>query len=223
MKKIAYILLFTVVSVASSFAQVSMQTVKKTQFDTLHFAVPDYRSGIVFFNDGSRNPGALNIDAVRQMVMFIDPDGREQELVNNDQVDRVTIEKRVFYHRNGQYIELVDINDNSVGLGRCKTMTIVEEQQKGAYGMVSQTTSIKTIGSVYKDGQYYNLSDNAEIPFIEKVVPYIFRDGKFVRASKKVLEKAFPDKKAQISSYLSENRVDFDNFSQVESLYKAIN
>jgi hypothetical protein len=206
----------------NSYGQITQLTVKKAEFDSIHFAVPAFQPGLVVFNDGGRTPGAINIDCVRQMVMFIDTEGKMQDLVDNDKVARIAIGKKVFYHFGTDFVELVEVNEDMVGLGRMKTISVIDEQKKGAYGYVSQTTNITTIGSVYTGGQFYELKDNEEVPIIQKFIPYIYRDERFTRASKKAFEKAFPAKKAEIAEYLKSNKVDFENYSQVEALFNAI-
>lgn len=221
MKRIFLFGLFILMSL-NSFGQITRLTVKKAEFDTLHFASPAFQPGLVVFNDGARTPGALNIDCVRQMVMFIDTDGKIQELVDNDKVARIAIGKRVFYRYGADYVELVNVTEDMVGLGRLKTINIIDEEKTGAYGYVSQTTNITTFGSVYTGGQFYELKEDQEVPLIQKFIPYIYRNERFTRASKKAIEKAFPEKKAEIAEYLKANKVDFENYSQVEALFNAI-
>ncbi|MBQ0024533.1 MAG: hypothetical protein KBT00_02245 [Bacteroidales bacterium] len=205
----------------SCFGQSVQKNLTKAEFDSVKYFCPDFEAGIVVFNDGAKENGAVNIDAMDQKVMFVSDDGQKKVLTNNNSVDRVIIGRRVFYFRGGKFIELVDFNGEA-GLGKSLTVTLIESQTKGAYGYVSQTTSIKQVSSIYDgSGQYYDTNERDMINVIIKNVPYIFRDGKFTRASKKLMLKSFPDKKQAIGEYLEASSVDFENYEQVEKLYNT--
>lgn len=216
------LLALLLVALASGLhAQVIQNDVSKAEFDTIQFVCPTFQSGFVFFKDGSRENGAVNIDALFQKVVFISEGGEKKTLSNNDSVDRVIIGKRMFFYRMGKFIELVD-TDGEKGLGKVNTISLIEDQKKGAFGMVSETTSIKQVGSLYNEGQFYDMKDFQRINYIQKFMPYLFDNGKFSRVTKKSFIKAYSDRKKEIEAYLDANNVDFESYEDVEKLYNSI-
>jgi len=68
----------------------------------------------------------------------------------------------------------------------------------------------------------YTLSVDQNTPFIYKEIPYLLKNEKILLSNKKNLLKCFPDKKADIESYLKEHSVDFENIDDMQALFKAL-
>lgn len=221
MKKFLFASLFTMFFVMS-YAQ-TPRTVTKAELDSIKMALPSFRTGFVYFQDGTRETGALNIDCIRQMLQFIDTEGNVRDLANNASVRNVIFGKTMYVLNGGRYVEVVTSNDE-VLLAVSHTVTLLNSQRKGAMGMTSETTNIQNAHGTYSDGGRYvdfgELSDDFRV--IVKDWPYIYKGGKLNLASKRQFIKAFPDKKVFIEDYLSKTKVDFEDLEQVKTFFDAV-
>ena len=189
--------------------------------DSVRFVMPDFQAGIVNFLDGSFSRGPVNISTIEQRIYFIATDGEKQVLTNEDQVSRVSIKGRTFIKSKYGYIELLE-TEGDVALGAVRRTSFFETEKKGAYGAISQTTSVTTIGSLHQEGKTFTLDTDQSTPFKYKVIPYLYKNSRVYLSNKKNFLKCFPDKKAVIELYLKENRVDFEKIEDVEGLFKAL-
>ena len=69
----------------------------KFQFNgTYYWDTPDYYAGSVRYNHKDYWCDAINIDAVRQQVLVIEPEGGAQVMLNRDYVEQLTLDGRPF-------------------------------------------------------------------------------------------------------------------------------
>ncbi len=189
--------------------------------DSVKFVVPEFQSGIITFQDGSYSRGPVNISTIEQRVYFIATNGEKQVLTNEDQVSRVSIKGRTFIKSKYGYVELL-ATEGDIALGAVRRVSFFETEKKGAYGMVSQTTSVTTIGSLQQNGTMYTLGIDQNTPFKYSVSPYLYKNSRIYLSNKKNFLKCFPDKKAEIEQYLKDNNVDFEKLEDVEALFNAL-
>lgn len=189
--------------------------------DSVKFVAGEYQAGIIKFKDGSFSRGPIDISTVEQRVYFINPEGEIQVLANEDQVDYVSMKGRTFIKSKYGYVELIE-TEGDVALGAVRRVTFLEAAKKGAYGSTSQTTSVTTVTSFQDAGVMYTLGVNQDTPFLYKVIPYFYKNGKVMLSNKKNLIKGFPDKKAFIETYLKEHSVDFEDLEDLTALFKAL-
>ena len=189
--------------------------------DSIKFVIPEFESGIITFHDGNFSRGPVNISTIEQRVYFIGTDGKYQVLTNEDQVSRVSIKGRTFIKSKYGYIDLLKMSGD-VALGAVRRVSFFETEKKGAYGMVSQTTSVTTIGTLQQGGQMYTLGVDQTTPFKYSVTPYLYKNSKVYLSNKKNFLKCFPDKKEAIEQYLKDHNVDFERLDDVTGLFDAI-
>jgi hypothetical protein len=189
--------------------------------DSIKFVIPEFESGIITFHDGNFSRGPVNISTIEQRVYFIGTDGKYQVLTNEDQVSRVSIKGRTFIKSKYGYIDLLKMSGD-VALGAVRRVSFFETEKKGAYGMVSQTTSVTTIGTLQQGGQMYTLGVDQTTPFKYSVTPYLYKNSKVYLSNKKNFLKCFPDKKEAIEQYLKDHNVDFERLHDVTGLFDAI-
>ena len=189
--------------------------------DSVKFVIPDFQSGIITFRDGSYSRGPVNISTIEQRVYFVAPDGNYQVLTDEDKVARVSVKGRTFIKSQYGYVELLD-TQGDVALGAVRRTSFFETEKKGAYGMVSQTTSVTTIGTMQTNGTTYTLGVDQATPFKYKIIPYLYRNDKVYMSTRKNFLKCFPDRKADIESYLKEHYVDFESIEDVTELFNSL-
>jgi hypothetical protein len=189
--------------------------------DSVKYVLPDFTAGIVVFKDGRTANAPLNISTISQKLLFISPEGDIQEVINQNNIDRVSVKGHSFVQTKQGFVELLDIVDNVI-LGSVKRVKFLESEKKGAFGTTSETTSVTTISSITTEGQRYELAQNVNTPYTYRVTPYLGRNGKFSYATKKYIMKCFPSKQDQIEAYLQEHKVDFENLDDVRALFEYL-
>ena len=220
--------LILMLSVATLFAQEQNvihhergEDLQKYLLDSVKFVIPDFQSGIITFHDGNFSRGPVNISTIEQRVYFINTEGEHQVLTNEDQVSRVSIKGRTFIKSKYGYVELLQMAGD-VALGAVRRTSFFETEKKGAYGMVSQTTSVTTIGTLQQNGTLYTLGVDQTTPFKFSIIPYLYKNSRVYISNKKNFQKCFPDKKEALEQYLKDNRVDFENIDDVTALFEAL-
>lgn len=190
--------------------------------DSVRFVMPEFASGIVIFNDGSQSNGALNINTMTQCIHFIDPEGKDLALVNNDRVSKVFIKNRLFLKSRYGYIEVYE-TAGEIFMGELRSVNFISEAKEGAFGSKSQTTSIQTISHVHAPGGYMvELEKQKNTPYSYKKIPYLHRKGMFVQANKKAFQRYFPSKKDFIEQYIQEHDLRLNRVDDARKLFKAL-
>lgn len=189
--------------------------------DSVKYALPDFTAGMVVFKDGRTANAPLNISTITQKLLFISPDGEIQEVVNQNNIDRVSVKGYSFVQTSQGFVELLDMVGDVV-LGCVKRVKFLESEKKGAFGTSAVTTSVTTISSISTEGQRYELAQHVNTPYTYRVTPYLGRNGKFSYATKRYMMKCFPSKKNEIEAYLKENKVDFENMDDVRALFEYL-
>jgi hypothetical protein len=202
-----------------ALAQSELARIEKELGDSVVYVVPTFQMGKVIFNNGEFATGNLNISIVDQTLRFKDGSGQILSVDDNDLVDRVTIGPLLFLHLGKDYAGVVDTNDE-VALCFIRKLEFKRDEKTGAYGMKSETTNITRIGSMYDNGNIYDI--NLEAGYKIQEIPVLVRKGRQYTFKRKSLEKLFPDKKALLSEYLQANSVDFESAQDAAALFAAL-
>ncbi len=183
------------------------------------YFLPEFKKGVIYFKDGQRSSGMLNVNMFFQKLYFITPEGDTLALKNNDDVQRAFAGTHQFYLINGDYNEVVDMCDD-VLLCEVKRISFESEQQ-GAYGSTSSTTAIKKV-STYSEGGNERVFDNHATEYIFSSKPYLVKGSKRYQVTKKALLKLLPSRKNEIEQYLSEGKVDFDDIGSLRAMFASL-
>ena len=190
--------------------------------DSVKYILPEFKAGIVIFNNGQQSNGALNINTIDQKVHFIDPNGKILVLGNNNEVDRVFIKGRTFLNSRSGYVEIYE-TAGEIFMGENRKVGFITEDKVGAFGSKSQTTAIQSVNSVQATGGFMvDFEKQKNSPFNYKKTPYLCKKGVLQSVSKKAFLKCFPDKKEIIEQYVAEHNPDFGKVEDVREMFKAI-
>lgn len=225
MKRAFSFLLFAVLSLP-----IYSQTATKLEQmlpDSAKYFAPNFGFGRITYKDGQYSMGKFNICTVDQRIRYIDQDGTEMMLRDNEMVDRVSIDGTL-YLRHGDVFVALDQNLGDVYLCICRKL-VFKDSKKAGFGAESSTTAIKTVSGFsgsgmfgdYSSGNYYDLQSLPD--YVIKEVPYLYNNGRMYNSSKKSFMKLFKEKKEEIESYLSSHIINFQDYAQVLELWNAIN
>lgn len=194
---------------------------QNVSLDTLFYALPQFGTGNISFPDGKVQSGNINICNLDQTIRFIDPSGDTLVLNDSHLAIKVTVGKDVFYRDRQNFIRLVDMAGD-VFLGLKKTMVLINNEQIGAYGMASSTSSISSFSRDEFTGHCYKYVDFRPANWNYTALYMLYRNGRFYTATKKNFQKCFPDRKADIEAFFKENDVNPSDCDAVCRLFNLM-
>ena len=218
MKKILVSSLLLILPVLA-FAQNELARIERELGDSVVYVLPAFQKGKVIFKNGEFATGDLNISIVDQTLRFKDSDGQILSVDDNSSVDRVTIGPMLFLHLGKDYAGVVDSGEEVI-LCLVRKLEFKRDEKTGAFGMKSETTNITRIGSMYDNGNIYDI--NLEAGYKIREIPVLVRKGRQFAFNRKSLEKLFPDKKAVLAEYLQSNNVDFESAQDAAALFSVL-
>jgi len=199
---------------ATAFAQQS------GQLDSLFYIFPEFVDGTVMFADKTFSRGKLNINLYEQSLQCID-NGDTLQVAASSGVVSVTAKRRSFYWVKDRFIELMEFKGD-YGLGISRVTSYANNVKEAGYGMTSSTSGTSTYARNDAGHMEMNVALKNRDNISYKVTPYFYASGKFVPASKKAFQKAFPDKKDFIETFVIEHNTRYTVFEDVKALYDAV-
>ena len=229
MKKIFFT---TVILFACSFVYAQRQNFmypdKKSMelFDSVKFVNDKFYTGIAVSKDGKQSVGTMNICTIDQRIHFIDAQGDTLVIKHNEEVDRAYILGKAYINSKYGYVKILEMVGD-VAVCELKLVEIHVDAPSGAYGLKTQTSSVKTLTSMDLSsegmaGHTLNLEQEREKPFAYSRKPFIYAKGNVYPATKKQLMKCFPKKKDFIEAYVKEHDTNFNAVDPVVELFKAV-
>ncbi len=173
------------------------------------FLFPGYQATKVIFKDGTIYNEKMNYNLLEDRLYFIDhKSGEEQVLTNPQDISVLNMNGRLFTFIKGHLVEVV----NKAPMLYAKYEPVIKkDSHHGAYGMVSETTAIHSVGGVYVGDGKLVMMDNNDV-HIRAVTSsyYVEIKGKIKQFSNvNQLKKLYPAHAGEIKKYMSDNHVDF--------------
>ncbi len=202
MKKVslwAAVLMFFACQVGAMAQDQSSRSIPDEDF----YLMPSFSNGLIFFSNRPMAQGKVNICAVDQSLRFIDGKGQELEATDIDTIIKVIIDNVSFIRKYDAFYRLYPYSEN-VSIAKLRTLKIIRGEQKGAYGTVSQTSSIKEYSSLYTEGGAYKLGAGEKVPYEVSETFFLYDGADLYSINKKGLRKLFRDKKDDVEKYFKE-------------------
>ena len=173
--------------------------------DDVYYLMPSFTKGMIYFTGRAPAQGMLNICAVDNTLRFLDKSGKELVAENADDVFKVVLDSVVFIRDGGVFYRMYPVSDG-LGIALRREVRIIRGAKEGAYGTMSQTSSIKQYDVIYSDGVAYDLDKDSDVPFEVSESCSFYKEGKVYPLTKKNLRKCFPERKVEIDAYLKSGR-----------------
>lgn len=165
----------------------------------VYYLMPSFQTGMIFFYGQGPAQGQLNICALDQTLRFLDKNGKELAASDEDSIVKVQIDTVTFMRSREAYYRLYPVTLDA-GVALLREVTILDDVKTGAYGTVSQTSSIRQHKVIYADGVAYELNKQ-DYPYKVSETLYLFKGNSVVALNKKNLRKLFPDKKTELDAW----------------------
>lgn len=152
-------------------------------------------------------------------MQFIDFKGDTLKITNGAMIKFVSINKDVFYFKEGDaFVNLIK-DTNEIKLAAKQTLTLQRRDKIGAYGVASPTSSITNYSSLISQTNVYNLVPREDLTF-NRTTEYYVGDkyNRFVLANKKNLLQQFPKQNKALNTFLKDNNIHFNKKEDMEKL-----
>jgi hypothetical protein len=206
-----------------SFPQEEIKAVKADQEINEVFTIkdlyryPQFMEGKVFFRDGTVAEAKLNYHKLFEQVMYIS-NNDSLAVGNPETIKVIVIGKDSFYYNKGTYYELVNTY-KSIHLARKQILQEVDQEKTGAYGQSYTNNSAVANKNYYTVDGKPRLNVGESTLFSQKTEYYIsYKEGDFVSATKRNIEKLFSENSKQVKEYIKNNSVDFTKEGDLKKL-----
>jgi len=228
MKLRPFILLFFLFPSSDLSAQDNKKIIVKAgsdlreSLDKVFYQYPTFTQGIVYFKNGTATAGVLNYNLFLDEMQFIDPKSDTLSLKDEQTILYIVIGNDSFYYQQPGYILLIASN-KEIKLGSKEKVEVIGKRKIGAYDQPSGAGSISGYNT-FGAGNGWRKLDIREDLYLAKKRTYYFGNSfnQFLPSIKKNLYKMFPKNEAEISTYLKEHPVDFNNQKDLEELSKFL-
>lgn len=186
------------------------------------FFYPNFTNGKVFLRDGSKSDAKLNYNRLVDEMHFINSNGDTLALDNEKDIKYVVINTDTFYYDAG-YIRVLS-QGNPVKLAVKQIWVITDTRQIGAYNSTNNSVGMLSYTSVDDGGgRLYDLTVNEDV-ILTKVERYYLGNNyyNFVIADKRNLLTLVPKEQRRISSYIKEQKTNFNNRNDLDKLIQFL-
>lgn len=185
------------------------------------FFYPEFTTVQVFLRDGTVSQVQANYNRLVDEIHFINEKGDTLALDNENNLKFVTVVNDTFFYDDG-YLRIIS-SGKAVKLAVREIWIISETRQLGAYGSTNNSVRMISFRSMHEGGRLYDLIVNEDV-VLKKTTKYYFADSfnQFVPASKSNLLMLVPNEERRISTYLKENRINFNNRADLEKTVQFI-
>lgn len=166
----------------------------------LYYLMPAFGDGTAYLRGQAPARGRMNICAVDQSLRFLDKDGKELEAGQGIEIVKVRIDSVTFLRYRDAFYRLYPLTDE-IGVALRREVRILYDAKEGAYGTVSQTTSVQEYGIIYADGIAHELHPEKVRPHTVSDLFYFYQGGEVYPFTRKGLRRVFPERKDEIEAY----------------------
>lgn len=188
------------------------------------YKYPEFKPGRITFRDGSVANDRFNYNYLNGEIEFIQ---RDTLAISKDQMLNIrflTVDNDTFFYDKGYLQQIVT---TPVGRLLKRQLLVVTKREKiGAYNQPSQTSAIESYGSFTDNfgGFTPNLKIHENITLALRTDFYFGdRFNTFLLASKRNLQRVFPNKRKQIDEYLRIHTVNFKKPEDLKNLLLSLN
>ena len=166
----------------------------------VYYLMPQFGEGTVYLRGQRPLQGKMNICAVDNTLRFIGPDGEELSATEDGDIVKVRIDSVMFLRDHDIFYRLYPLS-SEMGVALQREVRIFWDAKEGAYGSVSQTSSIQQYGIIHSDGSTHTLSGLKEYPYSVSEIPSLYKEGAIYPITRKNLRKLFPAHKDEIDAW----------------------
>lgn len=166
----------------------------------VYYLMPHFSDGVVYLRGQRPLQGKMNICAVDNTLRYLDQQGQELTATQDQDIVKVRIDSVLFLRSQNIFYRLYPLS-GAMGVALRRDVQILRDVKEGAYGSMSQTTSVQSFGTIYSDGALHNLESGKVYPYTAKDLIYIYTEETIYPLTRKSLRKLFPARKDEIDAW----------------------
>lgn len=183
------------------------------------YKYPGFVAGQIILNSGARTQGLINYNLYTRTIQFKNDDGTVMDIADPTQVAYADMVDRRFVWRGNNWFEILgDFGDMSIA---CISYIIPknEARSSGDYGGQSIASGSHRVRNYDAASGQFVLSSDQLFVFEEHYEYYLVRKNKFYRANTiKSLEKPFAKNKAELREYVTSNKLNLNELTDIKIL-----
>lgn len=178
---------------------------------------PRFVKGQVFLKDGTVAAAPLNYNRLLDEMQFIDARGDTLSLANEQNIRFISLGTDTFYFSESFVRQLS--GGVSARLAIKQYWKISDRRKQGGYNTTSSLAASVPRGYFSAGNRMQRLNSSTEL-VLKRATTYYFgnRNNRFLPAGKKNLMALFPKAEKQLTDYLKEHRIDFNNRAHLEQV-----
>ena len=228
MKHLLTNLLFLLISLPSLLAQddqpVKGSVMASSRQDVLSqlpthvaYLTPEFEQVSVFYKDGSRYEGRMNVCLVDLSVRMISQRGDTMFVAHSDDVARVVSDNAVYTQIKKRFYKQLMVY-GTVSIAQEKRFEFKEPEITAGYGSAPKTSTATQMSTrEYNHSRAYDYE--TEVPYSLEYKYVLLQDDKVYPAKQSSFTKLFPKKKQAIKQFVKDNSTDFDKKEDLVSLF----
>lgn len=186
---------------------------------SIAYLFPDFADAVLFREDGGVSEGKINVCLIDNSIRFVNDQSDTLLMVGYKSVNSFRKGDSVYSRMGDLFVrQLAAFGKISLAERTRLELSQVSGTESGSGGMVPPTsTAVKSSVSALDPSRKFEGKTEIEYSLSTDIVltdgenAYVVRPQSFYRF--------FPDRKKEIRTYLKENAVDFDNVSDLVSLF----
>ena len=182
------------------------------------YLFPAFTNAIVKLKNGGMLNSNMNFNLLICEMQFIDPGNDTLVLSKPEEIDSIIFDSNVFFFNKGYY-QIIALSDSFklVLLRRAS----YEPVKIGALGLPNHSgAGMQSFTSINTYAGSKKLVINEDIDITSETVYFLISNNKeMIKVNKAGFIKIFPSKKADIQTYLKENKTDFNKETDIKRLF----
>jgi hypothetical protein len=185
------------------------------------FLFPEFSKGLVKLKTGEPISVVMNYNTITEKVVF-EQKGTYIDMINNGNVDTVIMQNVKFIPYNKVFLELV-LNANIQFFIQNRS-SLEDPGRPAPFGGTSQTSSSRTISTLYSDYGKFNLQLPPDFKVNPSPVYWIISNGKMEDfLNEKQFLKLFPEKENLLKDFIKQKHIKMSKREDVIKLLIYLN
>jgi hypothetical protein len=180
-----------------------------------------FTTGNVKMKNGRSQTSVMNYNTVTEKMVY-EKEGKLYDMVNLDMIDSVFLYKSIFVPVGKVFYEV--IMNKKISFFIQHKGELLSPGAPAAYGGTSQVSSSKYMTSVELSSGYYNLKLPSDLVIKAEYVYWIRKDDNMYSfINERQFIKLFPGKESVFKQFIKQNRIKFDNLTDLVKLMEHCN
>ena len=190
--------------------------------EAIHYLLPEFTFGTIRMNDGETRRALLNYNRLTEEMIF---NHRGQNLAINEEyaakIAYIRIAGRTFYLHEGNFVEL--IYSNGIKLYANYKARINDPGGAAGYGMRSHSGTTTRYLRLTLPTEVYNLDLPPDLVPVPYTYYWLYKDGQYFEISDiSRLRRLYSDRREKFRNYPGLNELDFNEPAEILRLIKHL-